>query len=236
MEASDHGYPKMGELRAKRGQPPRQHAFGPVRHRLQNEHEDQLCAEKEGVQIPIFLLLPAHLLASFFLLSQDPRVGTLVVGGYWEVVRKIGSADVHSYAQLLGDTNPVHLDPVYAATTRWKRPIAHGMIAAGLIPTIFGASISGCVYVDQTLRFKRPVYVGESVRARVTVVEVKGAGAGGAGAGAGVGGATAAASAPAAGKGVMVTCSTVVYKEEDGKVVIDGTATVLLPPPSPEIR
>lgn len=135
-----------------------------------------------------------------------PRSG-LSVGMYAEIKRIISASDVSAYSALLGDTNPLHLDAAFAATTRWKRPIAHGMLSAGLFPTIFGATIPASVYVSQTLRFRRPVYVGDTVIARVTVKEVR------------VRGGTQ-----------RVTCDTVATIEACGNVAVDGEAVVMLPP------
>ena len=79
---------------------------------------------------------------------------------------------IQSFANLTGDTNPVHLDDTYAAGTRFGRRIAHGMIAAGLISATLANDLPGpgTVYVSQTLEFKRPVYPGDTI---TTTVEVK---------------------------------------------------------------
>ena len=126
---------------------------------------------------------------------------------YAEIKRIISASDVSAYSELLGDTNPLHLDAAFASTTRWKRPIAHGMLSAGLFPTIFGATIPASVYVSQTLRFRRPVYIGDTVIARVTVKDVR------------VRGGTQ-----------RVTCDTVATIEACGSVAVDGEAVVMLPP------
>lgn len=79
---------------------------------------------------------------------------------------------IRLFAELTGDTNPVHLDDVYAAGTRFGRRIAHGMIAAGLISAALANDLPGpgTVYLSQTLQFKAPVFPGDSV---TTTVEVK---------------------------------------------------------------
>jgi len=79
---------------------------------------------------------------------------------------------IHAFAQLTGDTNPVHLDDAYAAGTRFGRRIAHGMIAAGLISATLADDLpgSGTIYLSQTLQFKAPVYPGDTI---TTTVEVK---------------------------------------------------------------
>ena len=79
---------------------------------------------------------------------------------------------IHTFADLTGDANPVHLDDAYAAGTRFKRRIAHGMIAAGLISAALANDLPGpgTVYLSQTLQFKSPVYPGDTL---TTTVEVK---------------------------------------------------------------
>ena len=139
-----------------------------------------------------------------------PRVGVLV-GQFAELQRVVTAADVSAYAALLGDSNPLHTDAAFAATTPWKRPIAHGMISAGLIPTIFGATIPSSVYVSQTLRFTRPVFVGDTVRARVEVRAV---------AARKIGGGTVHQ---------FATCATTVTLEDGGLVAVDGEAVAMMP-------
>jgi 3-hydroxybutyryl-CoA dehydratase len=79
---------------------------------------------------------------------------------------------IRSFADLTGDTNPVHLDDEYAAGTRFGRRIAHGMIAAGLISATLANDLPGpgTVYLSQTLQFKAPVYPGDTI---TTTIEVK---------------------------------------------------------------
>lgn len=79
---------------------------------------------------------------------------------------------IRTFADLTGDNNPVHLDDTYAATTRFGRRIAHGMIAAGLISAALANDLPGpgTVYLSQTLKFKAPVYPGDTI---TTTVEVK---------------------------------------------------------------
>lgn len=79
---------------------------------------------------------------------------------------------IRLFADLTGDTNPVHLDDTYAAGTRFGRRIAHGMIVAGLISAALANDLPGpgTVYLSQTLQFKAPVYPGDTI---TTTVEVK---------------------------------------------------------------
>lgn len=86
----------------------------------------------------------------------------------------ITEADVVLFARLSGDDNPVHLDADYAAQTRFKERIVHGMFSAALISTVLGTRLPGpgAIYIDQTIKFKAPVYIGDTVTAKVTVLEI----------------------------------------------------------------
>lgn len=83
----------------------------------------------------------------------------------------ITDEDVRAYADISGDRNPVHLDKSYAAHSRFKRRIAHGLYSAGFFSAILGTQLPGpgCVYVSQTLNFKRPVYIDDVVVATIIV-------------------------------------------------------------------
>lgn len=99
----------------------------------------------------------------------------LAVGDSAEVSKTITDEDVRAFAELTGDRNPVHLDESYAAATRFGRRIAHGMLGASLISTVLAGELPGrgSVYLSQTLRFTAPVYLGDTVTARVTVTRVR---------------------------------------------------------------
>lgn len=96
---------------------------------------------------------------------------TLSVGDAAEMTRTVTDADVRAFADLTGDHNPVHLDEEYAAATRFGRRIAHGMLGASLISAVLANELPGrgTVYLSQTLRFTAPVFLGDTVTARVVV-------------------------------------------------------------------
>lgn len=88
--------------------------------------------------------------------------------------RAITDADVVSFSELSGDTNPVHLDEAYAATTPFNGRIVHGFLSASLISAAIALQLPGpgSIYLSQNLSFKAPVRIGDMVEARVTVQEV----------------------------------------------------------------
>ncbi len=85
--------------------------------------------------------------------------------------RTVGEADILMFAGVSGDTNPVHLDAEFAANTMFGGRIAHGMLAASFISTVFGTKLPGpgAIYLSQNLKFKAPVKIGDTVVARVTL-------------------------------------------------------------------
>lgn len=99
----------------------------------------------------------------------------LTVGMSAAFARTVSEADILAFAGVSGDTNPVHLDGEFAAASMFGQRIAHGMLSAGFISTVFGTKLPGpgCIYLSQSLKFKAPVKIGDTVVARVTVKELK---------------------------------------------------------------
>jgi acyl dehydratase len=100
---------------------------------------------------------------------------TIRVGDTAEVSKTIKDEDVRAFADLTGDHNPVHLDENYASSTRFGRRVAHGMLTASLISSVLANKLpgEGTVYLSQTLKFVAPVYLDDTVTARVTVKDVR---------------------------------------------------------------
>lgn len=100
------------------------------------------------------------------------KIEDISIGMSASYSQTITDADIKSFAGISGDRNPVHLDEKYAESSRFKKRIAHGMISAGFFSALFGTKIpgEGCVYVSQNLKFRKPVYIGDTV---VATIEVK---------------------------------------------------------------
>jgi 3-hydroxybutyryl-CoA dehydratase len=98
----------------------------------------------------------------------------LVLGMEASVSKTVTMADIETFADVSGDYNPVHMDPEFASKTIFKQVIAHGLLTASYISTVFGMKMPGpgAIYVSQTLNFKAPVKVGDEVLARVIVVDL----------------------------------------------------------------
>jgi 3-hydroxybutyryl-CoA dehydratase len=133
------------------------------------------------------------------------RFEELVPGLRAEFTKTVTEADVVAFAGLSGDFNPVHVDAVAAAQSRFGERIAHGMLSASFISTVIAMKLPGpgTIYLGQTLRFARPVKLGDTVTARAEVREI----------------------VAAKRRVVLATTCT----NQHGEVVVDGEATVLVP-------
>ena len=83
--------------------------------------------------------------------------------------------DVNMFSKLSLDTNPVHLDERYAATTVFHRRIIHGFLSGSLISAVIGTMLpgKGAIYLHQDMDFRRPAYTGEKLTATVTIAQIK---------------------------------------------------------------
>lgn len=99
---------------------------------------------------------------------------SLTVGQAAELEKLITAEDVEAFARITGDFNPVHMDEEFARSTRFGGRIAHGMLSAGLVSAALATKLPGpgAIYLAQTLRFTRPVRIGDTVTVRVEVLEV----------------------------------------------------------------
>ncbi len=128
----------------------------------------------------------------------------LTLGLSASIEKTVTEDDVHTFAAVTGDNNPVHLDAEFAATTSFEKPIAHGMLTAGFISAAIGTKLPGpgCIYLEQSLKFRAPVYIGATVTTTVTVTELN----------------------ERRRRATLETICTV-----EGKKVVTGEATIMLP-------
>lgn len=98
----------------------------------------------------------------------------LAVGMEARYVRQVLEQDVYAFAELTGDTNPIHLDEIYASATMFKGRIAHGTLTASYISTILGTLLPGpgAIYISQSLNFRGPVRIGDEVVSTARVLEL----------------------------------------------------------------
>tara|TARA_X000000950_G_scaffold186556_1_gene225801 strand:- start:84 stop:494 length:411 start_codon:yes stop_codon:yes gene_type:complete len=102
------------------------------------------------------------------------EIKDIKVGDSAEITKIMTIEMVTLFAGISEDFNPVHLEADYASKSRYKAQIIHGLMATSLFSGLFGTKLpgEGCVYKSQNIRFKRPIYVGDEVIARVEVIEV----------------------------------------------------------------
>jgi 3-hydroxybutyryl-CoA dehydratase len=125
---------------------------------------------------------------------------SFAVGDTETFSKTITEADILAFAAVSGDTYPLHLDAEYAKTTRFKQRIAHGMLSASLLSTV-NAYLLGTpdgLYVEQSVRFRRPVFIGDTLTARTEITSIDGAAR-------------------------RLQCATTVVNQR-GKLVVDGVA------------
>jgi 3-hydroxybutyryl-CoA dehydratase len=96
------------------------------------------------------------------------------VGQTAEMAKTISESDVYLYAGITGDLNPAHVNEEYASGTFFGHRIAHGLLSAGLISAVIANRLPGpgSVYISQTLKFLAPVFIGDTVTARVEAIDV----------------------------------------------------------------
>lgn len=92
-----------------------------------------------------------------------------------ELTKKITYEDIIKFSEVSEDRNPLHLDEEYAKKTIFKERIAHGMLSASLILAVLGNKLpgEGSIYLEQNLKFIKPVFLGDIITARVEIVEIK---------------------------------------------------------------
>lgn len=132
------------------------------------------------------------------------RFEDLAVGQSGVYARTVTEADILAFAGVTGDFNPVHVNEELASASMFGGRIAHGMLSAGFISTVFGTKFPGpgSIYLSQTLKFKAPVKIGDTVVARCTIKEL----------------------VPEKRKAKFDTVCTV-----KGKVVLEGEAEIMVP-------
>ncbi len=129
--------------------------------------------------------------------SKTMQLGTSV--SFSKTIRQI---DIASFAKISGDNNPLHLNEDYAKTTRFKKPIAHGMLTASFISALIGTKFARLIYLSQNLKFIKPVYIGDTITATATVIAKK--------------------------EGKEIFTLQTICTNQNNIIVIDGTAVVMI--------
>jgi 3-hydroxybutyryl-CoA dehydratase len=138
-----------------------------------------------------------------FMTSRSIReFSSFSVGEAVTFSKTITEADVVLFSGVSGDTYPLHVDAEYAKTTRFGQRVVHGMLSASLLSTVSGIMLGtpGGIYVEQSLHFRRPVFIGDTLTARAEIVSLDAGGR-------------------------RLHCTTTIVNQS-GNVVIDGTSVL----------
>lgn len=132
-------------------------------------------------------------------------IDELEVGQSASFTKTVTETDCYNFAGVSGDFNPAHINEVYAEKTFFKKRIAHGMLSAGFISAVLGTKLPGpgTIYMGQELKFTKPVYFGDTIKAECIVEEI----------------------IKEKNRVILKTICT----NQDGDVVIEGKATVMAP-------
>ncbi len=134
-----------------------------------------------------------------------PSYDAIAIGDTASFSKTVSEFDIYLFAGISGDFNPAHVNAVVAAESRFKQRIAHGMLTGSFISTVLGMQLPGpgSIYLGQDLQFRAPVFIGDTVTATVECTEK-------------------------IEERRWVKFRTTVTNQ-DGKLVIDGTATIIPP-------
>jgi 3-hydroxybutyryl-CoA dehydratase len=104
---------------------------------------------------------------------RGKTIHEIEIGETASFAKTITETDVYLFAGVTGDMNPVHVNRVFAAATSFKQPIAHGVLGVGLISNVLGTQLPGpgSIYMSQSIKFTRPVYIGDTITATVEVTK-----------------------------------------------------------------
>jgi acyl dehydratase len=104
-------------------------------------------------------------------LIENRTFEEIEIGESASLERTLTWEDIELFAVMSGDVNPAHVDEEYARTDMFHRIVAHGMWGASLISTLLGTRLPGpgTIYLEQTLSFRHPVSIGDTITVTVTV-------------------------------------------------------------------
>lgn len=105
-------------------------------------------------------------------MGAERSIDEIKIGERASSVKTLGECDIYGFAGITGDFNPVHVNEEYAKTTRFGKRIAHGGLVLGLIAPAMGMQLPGLgtIILDLYIRWKAPVYIGDTITAELEVV------------------------------------------------------------------
>lgn len=105
---------------------------------------------------------------------MSARIADFTVGQHVTFAKTFTEEDVQRFIEITGDVNPLHVDESFAARTRYGRRVIHGMLTASVLSTMVGMLLpgTGAIYRSQTIRFLRPVHIGDTITTHFVVQSI----------------------------------------------------------------
>lgn len=106
-------------------------------------------------------------------MEQGHTIDQLNIGDNAKKIRTFTDEDVQDFARLSGDRNPLHLDEEFASQTCFKHRVVHGHLVSSMFSDILGNILPGLgtIYLKQNMTYIKPVYLGDTITAQVTIIE-----------------------------------------------------------------
>ncbi len=112
--------------------------------------------------------------SNYYFRKHGLFIEDLKIGQKASFEKLVNSNDINIFSNLTGDFNPVHTDEKFAKESIFKKRIVHGFLTGSLISTVIASKLPGpgSIYLKQELKFLSPVFIGEIVKAEVTILEI----------------------------------------------------------------
>jgi 3-hydroxybutyryl-CoA dehydratase len=109
-------------------------------------------------------------------MAKRPHMDCYAIGDSGEFAKTVSEYDVYGFAGIVGDFFGVHVNEEYAKTTRFEKRIAQGALSVGFLATVMGTMAAkapnpGAVSHRYDITFTAPVYIGDTVTARLDLIE-----------------------------------------------------------------
>ena len=112
---------------------------------------------------------------SYYLKKHGYFLEDLKINQVAHYKKKISENDINLFSEVSGDNNPIHMDDKFARSSIFKKRIAHGFLSGSLISTVIATQLPGpgSIYLNQTLKFLAPVFIGDTITAIVTIKKIE---------------------------------------------------------------
>ena len=107
-------------------------------------------------------------------MNEINSIDSITIGMQASVSHVITDEKIRAFASLSEDYNPIHLDEEYAKNSSFGKRLAHGAMVASFFSALFAMKLPGpgCIYVSQETKFKKPVFIDDTVLVKIEVVDI----------------------------------------------------------------